>query len=140
MGDIIITRVNHIAFPISDRKKTLPFYRDLLGIDVVPSMVDSENIVWTQISDGTMLHPIEPPQSGEVASRHHVALQVEDFDEAVAKLRDCGVEIKSQGERHDGQRYLFINDPDGNRVELTTASGLKPNTRVADEWGYTTTP
>jgi hypothetical protein len=65
---------------------------------------------------------------------------VADFDAAVAKLEELGIEIENQGERHDGQRYLFINDPDGNRVELTTASGLKPSSRVADEWGHTSDP
>ena len=139
MADIEITRVNHVAFPISDRKKTLPFYRDVLGISIIPSMVDNQNVIWTQLADGTMLHPIEPSQPGQSAG-HHVALQVADFDAAVAKLEELGIEIDNQGERHDGQRYLFIYDPDGNRVELTTASGLKPSSRVADEWGFTTEP
>ncbi|MCH8222997.1 MAG: VOC family protein, partial [Chloroflexi bacterium] len=40
MGEIKITRINHVGIPISNRKKTLPFYRDVLGLNVIPSQVD----------------------------------------------------------------------------------------------------
>lgn len=45
LPDIRIKKVNHIALPISDRKKTLPFYRDVLGLEVIPSMVDNPNVI-----------------------------------------------------------------------------------------------
>ena len=32
MTSIRITGFNHVAVPISDRRKTLPFYRDVLGL------------------------------------------------------------------------------------------------------------
>lgn len=83
-----------------------------------------------------MVHPIEASEPGKPAG-FHPAFEVEDIDAAFERLRELGIEITSSGERHDGQRFLFINDPDGNRIELTTQSGLKPHNRVCDEWGYT---
>jgi hypothetical protein len=56
-------------------------------------------------------------------SIHHV-FEVEDFDVATQALQEKGISIAQSGGRHDGQRYLFIRDPDGNCVELCTPSGF----------------
>ncbi len=135
-----IKTINHVGLPIKDRKIALEFYRDLLGLEVIPSMVDNENIVWMKTADGTMVHLIEPPEGKETAG-YHFAMETDDFDAAVAELKASGYEITGEpGERHDGQRYIFAIDPDGNRVEFTTASALKSSNRVADELGYTREP
>ena len=136
MSDIKITRINHVALPITDRKKTLPFYRDILGLKVIPSQVESENVIWTQLTDGAKVHPIETDNPSGGAS--HVAFQVEDFEDAIKKLDELGINIEDgPGERFDGQKFLFIRDPDGNRIELTTKNNIKKNNRVSDNWGYT---
>jgi len=138
MPDAIrITTIDHIGIPIWDRRVSLPFYRDILGLKVIPSMVDSPNIVWTRTLDGTMVHLVEP-LDGENLAGHHTAFQVEDFDSVVTGIRDSGFpNIGEPGERYDGQRYIFIFDNDGNRTEFTTAGGLRPSTRVVDANGYT---
>ena len=136
MAGIRITRVNHVALPISDRRKTLPFYRDVLGLKVIPSMVDNPHVIWTELEDGTMVHPVEPSAEGQ-PSTFHVAFEVADFDATVRALQESGIEILRQGVRHDGQRFLFVNDPDGNRIELATAAEQRPTDRVVDEWGHT---
>ena len=138
LGEIKITRINHVGIPISNRKKTLPFYRDVLGLNVIPSQVDGDTVIWTQLADGAMIHPIEPGEGNERnPASWHVAFQVEDIDAAREKMVELGFEITSEGERHDGQRFLFVFDPDGNRIEMTTENNRKTNSRTTDEWGYT---
>ncbi len=135
-----IKTINHVGIPVRDRKVALEFYRDLLGLEVIPSMVDSPNIVWMRAADGTMVHLIEP-SDGETMVKPHFAMEAEDFDEAVKELQSSDYDVDDHtGERHDGQKCIFANDPDGNRVEFTTASGLKPSNRIADELGYTREP
>jgi catechol 2,3-dioxygenase-like lactoylglutathione lyase family enzyme len=134
---ISIKTINHVGIPVWDRRVSLKFYRDILGLEVIPSMVDSPNIVWTRTLDGTMVHLIEPAD-GENLGGHHVAFEVEDFDSAVEALRASGYpELSDTGERHDGQKCIFINDNDGNRLEFATASGLRASSRVTDALGYT---
>jgi glyoxylase I family protein len=135
---IQVTRINHVAVPIADRHKALPFYRDLLGLKVIPSMVDSPNVTWVQLADGAMIHPVEPRPDGTPPT-YHVAFEVADFEATLAALKEAGIPIDSQGVRHDGQQYLFVIDPDGNRVELATRGLNPPASRVTDEWGYTKT-
>ncbi len=137
-GEIYVSRVNHVGIPITDRKKSLAFWRDIVGVRVVPSMVDSPNIVWTAVGDGAMVHLIEP-RDGRPAG-YHTAFEVTNFDATLQRFRDLGVEVEGPGERHDGQRYLFVRDPVGNRIEFVTSSKIKPSNRVVDEWGYTREP
>jgi catechol 2,3-dioxygenase-like lactoylglutathione lyase family enzyme len=85
-----------------------------------------------------MVHLIEPPD-GESLGSPHIAFEVEDFDAAVEALRGSSFpNISDTNVRHDGQGNIFINDIDGNRLEFTTASGLRESSRVADALGYTT--
>ena len=136
MPPINIRTVNHIAIPIRDRRVSLPFYRDVMGLEVVPSMVDEPHVLWMRAADGTMVHLIEPVDGREPG--FHNAFEVADFDATLAALRERGIEfVSGPGERHDGQRYVFVLDPDGTRVEFTTPSNLKPHNRVCDELGYT---
>ena len=134
---IRIKTINHVGIPIWDRRVSLPFYRDILGLQVIPSMVDSQNVIWTKTMDGTMVHLVEPVD-GENLARPHVAFEVTDFDLLVTDLRNSGYPgITEPDERHDGQRYVFVDDNDGNRLEFTTASRIRPSSRVADALGYT---
>ena len=134
---ITVKTINHVGIPVWDRRVSLRFYRDILGLQVIPSMVDSPNIVWTKTLDGTMVHLIEPAD-GENLVGPHTAFEVEDFDSTVEALRGSGYpELSDPGERHDGQKCIFVDDNDGNRLEFTTASGLRASTRVADALGYT---
>jgi len=141
LAKIKVRTINHVGIGVKDRKASLKFYRDILGLEVVPSMVDSKNIVWMRASDGTMVHLIEPREGTEPvpvpAGSYHNAYEVEDFDAALKVMKDGGFEIDGPSERHDGQKCFFVRDPDGNRVEFVTRSGLKPSKRVADELGYT---
>ena len=129
-----IKTINHVGQPITDRYKSLPIYRDLIGLEVIPAMEDGKSLVWTETQDHTMVHVIEG------APIPHVAFEVEDFDAALAAVRAAGIEIiKGPLERVDGQRAFYCFDPDGNRLEFTTARNLKPlaRQRVVDEWGHT---
>ncbi len=135
MTGIRIKTVNHVGVPVQDRKPALEFYRDLLGLEVIPSMVDSENIVWLRAADGTMVHVVEPP--GVSMAHPHNAFEVEDFDATLEAMRQAGYEIDGPGVRHNGQRSFFVLDPAGNRVEFVTAGGPAPPNRVVDEMGYT---
>ena len=79
--------INHVGIPITDRKDSLPFYRDLAGLEVIPAMEDGKALIWTETLDHTMIHTIEG------APIPHLAFEVEDFDAALAAVRAAGIEI-----------------------------------------------
>jgi len=140
VAKIKLRTINHVGIAVRDRRASLKFYRDLLGLKVIPSMVDAKNIVWMRAGDGPMVHLIEPREGADPppapAGAYHTAFEVEDFDAALQAIKDAGIEFEPPSERLDGQRAFFLRDPDGNRVEICTRSGLKPRKRVVDELGY----
>ena len=113
MAVIKVKTVNHVGVPVKDRKRAFAFYRDLLGLEVIPSMVDNENIAWLQAADGTMVHIVGP--TGVRMAAPHTAYEVDDFDQALKAVQEAGYHVDGPGERHGGQRYFFVLDPDGNR-------------------------
>ena len=123
--------------PMRNRTRALGFWRDLLGLKVIPAQESGDGLIWMQASDGTMVHLVQ--RHDDDTPNIHTAFEVDDFDEALTAMNEAGYEIiKGPLERADGQRAFYVYDPEGNRVEFTTKSGLKSSERVVDENGYTT--
>ena len=138
MAKIKIKSVNHVGLPISDRKQAMKLYRDVIGLDVIPHQVNGNGIAWAETLDASMIHLIDPPTPGNPDQRQHVAFEVEDIDAVAAALKEAGVELTDEpGVRLDGQRHLFVRDPDGNRIEICTRVDHSNTTRKVDADGYT---
>ena len=124
LDKVKLTGVNHIVTMVRDTARSLDFYCGLLGFNHIPSMVDNPNITWLQLPSGVMLHLIESEEAPVRPENVHHAFEVEDLDGARLALEGQGIAVERDGTRHDGQRYIFFRDPDGNRVELCTPSGF----------------
>jgi predicted enzyme related to lactoylglutathione lyase len=136
--DFHMNRVQHVMFPIDDRETTLPFYRDLLGLKIVPAFENGPGVIFMETDDGTMFHMSEP---GAATPPAHVAFEVDDFDAVHSRLVELGYKIQGPEKRGDGRPAMKIGDPDGNCVEFTTGPGpISIADRVVDEWGHTSIP
>ena len=122
-GTIRLRRVNHLTYCVKDKERATKFWVDVLGVKEIPSMVDSDHIVWLQLPSGTMVHLIESEVAPSVPS-HHGAFEVEDIEEAQKYMHSHNVETTDITTRHDGQRVFFIEDTEGNRIEICTKSGF----------------
>ena len=125
-GKIHTTRINHVTTMVKDTARAMKFYNDLVGIKQIQSQVDNPNITWLQLESGIMVHLIETPDAPAKPEGVHHAFEVADFEDTKNILRENGFEIQREGIRYDGQAFLFIADPDGNRVEFCTAAGYAP--------------
>jgi catechol 2,3-dioxygenase-like lactoylglutathione lyase family enzyme len=135
MSKIKINTIHHQSMPMRDRGRALDFWRDLLGLEIIPAQESGDGLIWMQAADGTMVHLVQrlPDDTPNV----HTAFEVDDFDEALKAMTSAGYEIiKGPIERADGQRAFYVYDPEGNRLEFATKSGIKPSNRVVDEMGY----
>ena len=120
---IRLKKVNHLTYSVTDKERALRFWEDVLGVKRIPSQVNVEHIIWLQIPSGSMVHLIEDADAPSVPS-HHGAFEVDDIEASARAVQAKGVETTDIATRNDGQRNFFINDPDGNRIEICTKSGF----------------
>ena len=120
---IRLKNINHITYNVKNKDAALKWYTETLGLQQIPKMVDSDRLYWLQLPSGAMVHIIENPDAPSAPS-HHTAFEVDDLDAARDAMVGKGVEVTDIQTRHDGQRACYLEDPDGNRIELCTVSGF----------------
>ena len=120
---IRLKTINHITYNVKDKEAALKWYCEVLGLGQIPKMVNSTHLYWLQLPSGAMVHIIENPDAPSAPS-HHTAFEVDDLEAAHAYMISKGVVPTAIQTRNDGQKAFYINDPDGNRIELCTKSGF----------------
>lgn len=118
---MLFDEIHHVSLNVSDAPRALTFYRDILGMAVLPRPELSVDGVWLDAGAGRQVHLIEarvPPDAGQ-----HVAFGVASIDQAIAALRAAGVDVgEAQPVGDTGMFQVFVSDPDGNRIEFTQSS------------------
>lgn len=125
---IAIQRVHHIGIRVSDRERTIAFYRHF-GFE--PYFEDpNEPVVVARNGRGVEINLIlnadDTNQGRNVlmdeptkfAGYTHVALEVESIEETVAALDELGIAITEGPVRLGPGISLFVRDPDGTVIEL----------------------
>jgi catechol 2,3-dioxygenase len=122
-------RVGHIHLRVADLDRSLAFYRDALGFGVTadarPVGLDAAFLAAGDYHHHIALNTWDsyggtPPPAGHTGL-HHVAFLYPDRHElgrAVQRLLDHGYPIDHATD-HGGTIAVYLDDPDGNGVELT---------------------
>jgi catechol 2,3-dioxygenase-like lactoylglutathione lyase family enzyme len=107
--------IHHVSVNVSDVDASIAFYTDVLGGSLRDDRPDfSFGGAWIDLGPH-QVHLIEgqvPESLGQ-----HFAIQVHDLDDTVAELRASGLTV-SDPVPVSANRQAFVNDPDGNTVEL----------------------
>lgn len=130
------TRVGHVHLKVSDLDRALSFYRDLLGFELTTMYGDQAAF----LSAGGYHHHIglntwhskgAPPAPERSAGLFHTAFLYPDRKDLaviVKRLIDTGYPISGASD-HGVSEAIYLNDPDGNGVELY-------RDRPKEEWTY----
>ncbi|HAA48598.1 MAG TPA: glyoxalase [Planctomycetaceae bacterium] len=132
-GPIAVRTIDHVTVVVGDLESSRVFYVGVLGMVEVPRPGFSFDGLWFQ-SGPTQIHLIlEHEGSGPSGNlvpaefrgsrTHHFAFQVDDVYACVERLRELDVPVVAgPKERPDGAVQVFVCDPDGHVVELTSMS------------------
>ena len=122
-------RFDHVMLRVRDLNRSLAFYRDTLGMQVV-RQVDYETGQFTNVFlnfDADTESSLELTYNWQQTEAYekgrvfgHLALMVDDVHAAVAALEQAGVHINTPPKQMAyGTRIIaFVLDPDGNLIEL----------------------
>ena len=129
-----MTRYLHTMYRITDPEKSRSFY-EALGLEFRREM----DIVRGGEKEATNYFFGVPGQDEELeltfnhdgrtydlgTGYGHIALAVDDLDDALRQLAEQGIEPEREPYRvrEGGSRICFVRDPDGYRIELIDRSG-----------------
>jgi catechol 2,3-dioxygenase-like lactoylglutathione lyase family enzyme len=119
-----LQRLDHVSLNTADRVRSIAWYRDVLGLEQRNEPAADDWPVFMG-SFGTCVGLFQaqtqsPPREAESTGLRHVAFMLDgpDFGRAREQLTAAGVEFRF--EDHGNAHSLYLRDPDGHAIELTT--------------------
>lgn len=119
---MMITRIDHIGIAVNNIAEALKVYRDALGMEVthVADEVEQKVKVAFLPRGDSEIELLEPyPGEGPVhkflekrgEGIHHICLEVDDIESALARLAQQGVQLIDESPRLNsrGQKIAFIH-------------------------------
>lgn len=121
-----MSELAHIVFYVRDLQRSLHFYREVVGLQVMGMLFDGRAAM---LSGGRTHHELllievgdaPGPLRGRRLGLYHVAFKVGEHLGALRAAREriaaSGFEVKGQAD-HTVSQSLYLSGPDGNEVEL----------------------
>jgi lactoylglutathione lyase/glyoxylase I family protein len=119
----MITGLAHVCFVVSDLDASITFYRDKLGLRPAFDFINDKGErfgIYFRLGHRTFLELFrgEVGKPAERPSFQHFCLEVEDIEATVAQMKANGVAVGEVTLGSDNSWQAWLNDPDGNRIEL----------------------
>ena len=135
----MITGIHHACFTVSNLKRSIAFYRDLLGMEVLWDSVEAgirykgersdrvtgctgteQHLVYLGIGGG-ILELVEYTPTGKPLEDHkasdtgaaHVCFKTDDIDGLYEKLVANGMVVHCSPQEGPSQKVMYFRDPDG---------------------------
>lgn len=142
-------RVSHVGICVSDWKRSLRFYHDVLGFRYVrelelsgepgSTLLQLEDVDFRAITlerEGLRIELLHYERPGHVCGQiprpmnqlglTHLALRVDDLDATVKELEEARVDVREETSievPEANAKAVFITDPDGTLIELVQLPG-----------------
>jgi catechol 2,3-dioxygenase len=128
------TRIGHIHLTVSDLEKSLKFYRDILGFQITTTYGDSAVFLSAggyhhHIGLNTWAGPNAAPAPEGHTGLYHFAILYpsrKELARVVKRLFEVNYRLEGASD-HGVSESIYLNDPDGNGVELYAD-------RKAEDW------
>ncbi|HET9443028.1 MAG TPA: VOC family protein [Acidimicrobiales bacterium] len=124
-----VLELGHVVLYVEDLERSRRFYRDVLGWDEIAGDV-AVDLPAAAFTSGRTHHELllievgpgaAPVPGGRRVGMYHFGLKVGDTDDelrqVVAELEANGVRVRGSAD-HTVTHSLYIEDPDGNEIEL----------------------
>jgi len=117
-----LRRLDHVSLNVTDRARSIAWYRDVLGLPQLNQPTEDEEPVFLGkpgLQFGLFQAQRESPaREPESSGLRHVALVVDDLESAQERLREHDVPFDYAD--HGNALSVYFRDPDDHVLELTT--------------------
>jgi len=113
---MITNEVAFVAIAVSDKERARKFYQEVLELTPTSTQMGGAGIEYDlgPATIGVSSHPAwQPSRDGTT-----VAFEVQDFDDAYAKLKDRGVSFDIEKTETPVCWMAQFRDPDGNKLVI----------------------
>ena len=115
----------NVRYFVSDVEKSIAFYRDVLGFELVvqwgPAFaivtLDKTNQLWLS-GPGTSAATAAPSGASLSGGWNRIVVPLHDLEANMPKLVEHGVVVRIGLVTGPGGKQVLIEDPDGNPIEL----------------------
>jgi len=120
--DAMAFRINHLHLKTPDPKKTADFYVQYTGAKVVKENTRPDGTKNFRLDlHGVELNVTEFLTEQKLSQFHgleHVAIDTNNFDGEIDKIKTAGIKILEERVLPDGRRVCFFEGPEGVRLEF----------------------
>ncbi len=125
-------KFDHYSMVVLDLSKTGDFYADILGLQEIPHPSNAEGFRWFSVHGNSQLHLIKKETiSGDKNKSAHLCLATNNLPQLIEHLKQKDVPFYDWAgtkyaitDREDGVQQIYLQDPEGNWVEVNTAKHL----------------
>jgi len=117
----MISRLAHVCLNVRDVGRTMSFYQDVLGLPVHFTFTKHGRVIgaYFLIAPRNFVEAFETPDVQTVNTGiTHFCLETPDIDAAISELTGKGVACTPKSLGCDQAWQTWLQDPDGNRIEL----------------------
>lgn len=143
---LALSTTHHVSFAVADMDRSIAFYRDLFGLELLHDWVSDAGYLGTISGFGTvrmrlaffrlpgtdvrleLIQYLDPPGAAHSITANepgagHLCFDVPDIEAAYAELKARGVRFRSEpveitSAANFGARGVYLLDPDGIAIEL----------------------
>jgi predicted enzyme related to lactoylglutathione lyase len=112
-----IKGIGFVAIPVTDIERARSFYEEVLGLRTSDEMMGGKWIEYAVGDDTLAIANVSdtwtPSEQGTGA-----AFEVEDFDEAIRRLKDRHVRFAAEPFETPCCHMAIVQDPDGNKLMI----------------------
>lgn len=127
--------INHVALVVSNLEKACEFYEKELGLEAIPAFLFDYPTAFFKINEEQQLHLTE--WEDVFSFRGHICLQVDDINTIYWRMKELQlIDVKPWGyvrQLPDGPIQMFVRDPSGNLIELSSAPDAKIDPNIFED-------
>jgi catechol 2,3-dioxygenase-like lactoylglutathione lyase family enzyme len=133
-----LTKINHVTLIVDQLETAAEFYEQEMGLEVIPAFVFDYPTAFFKINEEEQLHLTEWEDAQSF--RGHICFMVDDFNPFFRRVKELGIiDTKPWGKVRqlpDGAMQMFIRDPSGNLLEVSSPPGYKVDPTIFEDELY----